>query len=86
MRVRPALKREACTQVQRRAVREWDIVKSLFGLLWEPHTQLPALRMVRTQHLGSGWRAVHALPWLLHRPASFRQSQTGLTDIPTQPG
>ena len=33
-------------QVQRRAVRDWDIVKSLFGLVWEPPTQLPALRMV----------------------------------------
>ena len=45
----------ACLQVQRRAVRDWDIVKSLFGLVWEPHTQLPALRMVRP-----GLRAPHA--------------------------
>ena len=32
--------------VQRRAVREWDIVKALFGLLWERTMERPALRMV----------------------------------------
>ena len=40
------VERALSLQVQRRAVRDWDIVKSLFGLVWEPHTQLPALRMV----------------------------------------
>ena len=38
--------------VQRRAVREWDIVKALFALFWERDMQRPALRMV--SHIGVG--------------------------------
>lgn len=37
--------------VQRRAVREWDIVKALFALVGEPDMQQAALRMVRQTSL-----------------------------------
>ena len=52
------VERALSLQVQRRAVRDWDIVKSLFGLVWEPHTQLPALRMV-TPHMHQDLCSAH---------------------------
>ena len=37
---------DASPDVQRLAVRKWDIVKALLGLLWEERTQKLALNMV----------------------------------------
>ena len=38
---------DASPDVQRLAVRKWDIVKALLGLLWEEKTQKLALNMVQ---------------------------------------
>lgn len=38
---------EASTDVQRQAVRKWNPVAALFGLLWEEKAQQLALTMVR---------------------------------------
>lgn len=57
--------------VQRRAVREWDIVKALFALFWEKDMQRPALRMVTSPSWGletaHGISMVElCLPWPTH--------------------
>ena len=41
---------QASPQVQRLAVRKWNVVAVLFGLLWEQRTQRLALDMVGFSH------------------------------------